>query len=160
MSRDIKDNNVLKGVRPFRITVMTMLVMAMAIQLSGCTANLSHSEVCGKLEQYTISVYAPKSMEEFEEAKEEAVSLGIMTESVANQFFAAYGDNLTEVDLARRCFASASHSDADMQSNGVEKYLVSASLYNSATGTPIKITIEFNVNADGVIDSYSLVSGV
>lgn len=138
-----------------------VIILALVLGfLSGCSRQLTTDDVCEKLEQYTKSVYAPKSMEEFEEAKEEAVDLGIMTETVANTFFASYGDTLTEADLARSCFATASYGDKSLQSDGVSKYLVSASLYSVPGENPIKITIMFTVTNSGVINNYSLVTGV
>lgn len=120
----------------------------------------STSDMCAKLEQYTISVYAPKSMEEFNDSKKEAVEKGVMTESVANHFFASYGDELTAADLSRTCFASATYGAAETQSDGQERYLVSANLYSAPGQQPIKITIEFMPNSDGVISNYNLTVGV
>ena len=122
--------------------------------------HLTTDQVCKKLEQYTISVYAPKSMDEFNEAKEEAVKKGVMTEAVANHFFKAYGDELNEADLSRTCFASATYGAEDMQSDGQARYMVSANLYNAPGANPIKITIEFMPNKDGVISNYNLTVGV
>lgn len=111
-----------------------------------------------KLVEYTKAVYAPKSMDEFNSAKAEAVELGIMSESLANQFFRAYGTELTEADKARTCIARATHSEKEYQSDGAEKYMVNASLYNTPTSAPIRVTIIFKVNEEtGVIDRYEII---
>ena len=121
--------------------------------------NRSTFDTSEKLAEYTRKVYAPRSMAEFNDAKAEAVELGIMTEAIANQFFRAYGTELNQADLARTCIVRVTHSTAEYQSDGVEKYMANASLYNTPTSTPMHITIIFSVNSDGIIDRYTITVG-
>lgn len=138
-----------------------VLAASLMLGLGGCTPDkLDTDDIADKLKQYTISVYAPRSMDEFKDAKAEAVELGIMTEAVAAQYFRAYADELSEADLARSCLAQATYGEPENQSDGVGKYMVSARLYDSPQASPIKITVLFQVNDDGVIDNYSLTVGV
>ena len=86
----------MKNVRK-RLTAAVMLSLIAIYSLSGCSSGkMSVSEVEDTLEQYMQDVYAPKSMKQFKDAKEDSDKL--FTEGAKNRFFVAYADDLSEED--------------------------------------------------------------
>lgn len=120
----------------------------MIVSITGC----SNKNIDSKLTEYMQAVYAPKTMEQFEDAKED--SREIFENSVTERFFVAYSDSLSETDLRRVCETYIVHGKAENQSDGKERYLVTAYLYAVKGGTPIIKDFEFIVGENGKIEDF------
>lgn len=114
---------------------------------------------CSNLSEYIKAVYAPRTMQQFKDAKESA-SGHLFTEAAANRFFVSYGTELTEADLQRSCMVYTTHGKAEMQSDGIERYLADVYLYNNANSAPTKAIIVFLVNSDNQIYDFKITLGV
>lgn len=135
------------------LVVITMLALSISM-LTGCSTKMSVKEVEKTLTQYMQDVYAPKSMEQFKRAKEDSVKL--FTKDVTARFFVSYADELTEADLRRVCETYISHGAAENQSDGKERYLVKAYLYNTKGATPIIKDFTFIMNENGKVEDFTI----
>lgn len=144
----------MKNVRK-RLTAAVMLSLIAIYSLSGCSSGkMSVSEVEDTLEQYMQDVYAPKSMKQFKDAKEDSDKL--FTEGAKNRFFVAYADDLSEEDKQRICETYIKHGEAKYQSDGIERYVITAYLYEMKGATPIVKEFTFYINNDGKVYDFSI----
>lgn len=133
---------------------LVIVYMIAILSLCGC----SSANIENKLSDYMQAVYAPKTMEQFEEAKED--SKEIFEHSVTERFFVSYSDSLSETDLRRVCETYITHGKAENQSDGRERYLVTAYLYAVKGGTPIIKDFTFIVGDSGKIEDFTITDHV
>lgn len=116
--------------------------------------NLSVEDKKEKLSEYMQAVYAPKTMGQFYSAKED--SLSWFNDSVTNRLFVAYTDELSELDKLRSCETIITHGKADNQSDGKERFLVRAFLYESPKSDAVIKYFTFILNDDGNVEDFSI----
>ncbi len=135
--------------------LLVVATTAVLLSLTACGPDIkSTADVEDKLKEYMTAVYAPETMQQFRDAKEESTC--IFTEDVKNRFFVAYADELSEADLLRRCEVMTTHGAAENQSDGRERYLVEAYLYETDYSDPIMRYFTFFVNEEGKIDDFMI----
>lgn len=141
-------------VRRNKVLIIVALMVLVISTISGCTSNMNTKEVEKTLSQYMQDVYAPKSMEQFKKAKED--SLKFFTQDVTNRFFVSYADELTEADLKRVCETYITHGAAENQSDGKERYLITAYLYSIKGAEPIIKDFTFIMNENGKVEDFTI----
>lgn len=128
-----------------------LFIVLISIMLSGCKKEdqgISKSTV----EDILRSVYTPKSMEEFNKAKEK-YSGTILTEEVANGLYKSNSDELTEKDLARTIDIRVDYSD--LKNNSIKDDIYRATINLHYDGNSTKAEIVFFVNSEGLIYKYT-----
>lgn len=128
-----------------------LFIVLISIMLSGCKKEdqgISKSTV----EDILRSVYTPKSMEEFNKAKEK-YSGTILTEEVANDLYKSNSDELTEKDLARTIDIRVDYSD--LKNNSIKDDIYRATINLHYDGNNTKAEIVFFVNSEGLIYKYT-----
>lgn len=100
------------------------------------------------------AVYAPESMKQFREAKADSEKL--FTSDVTNRFFVAYGDELSEADKLRSCDTVVIHGSAENQSDGKERYLVKAYLYETPKSNAVIKYFTFIMNEEGLVEDFTI----
>lgn len=128
-----------------------LFIVLISIMLSGCKKedpSISKSTV----EDILRSVYTPKSMEEFNKAKEK-YSGTILTEEVANELYKSNSDELTEKDLARTIDIRVDYSD--LKNNSIKDDIYRATINLHYDGNSTKAEIVFFVNSEGLIYKYT-----
>jgi hypothetical protein len=132
--------------------LIVIMLLGLLCSCSGCKVNKTVS-MENKLVQYMQDVYAPRSMIQFKEAKED--SRNYFTDSVTERFFVSFRDNLTSADLERTCsVVSVIHGEKENQSDGKERYKLKAYLYNTRKSAPIIKEFTFLVNDEGFVDDF------
>lgn len=115
---------------------------------------MSTKQIESTLEEYMQAVYAPQSMDQFNKAKEDSSKL--FTQYVTDRFFVAYGNELTEQDLKRVCETYITHGKAENQSDGRERFLITAYLYPYKGADAEKYNFTFIMNSDGLVDDFTI----
>lgn len=133
--------------------IIVSIIGTMCIGLTGCSGN-STKDVEKKLDEYMQAVYAPQSIKQFKEAKEESTDL--FTQYASDRFFVSFGDDLTEKDLKRVCETYITHGAAENQSDGKERYLVTAYLYPYKGAEADKFEFVFILNNAGLIEDFTI----
>lgn len=140
--------------RTYKILVTIISLALITSVLAGCSSQMSTKDVEKTLTQYMQDVYAPKSMEQFKRAKEDSDKL--FTKDVTARFFVSYADELSEADLQRVCETYISHGAAENQSDGKERYLIKAYLYNTKGAEPIIKDFTFIMNDSGKVEDFTI----
>lgn len=133
--------------------IIISIIGTMCAGLSGCSGN-STKTVEKKLAEYMQAVYAPQSIKQFKEAKEESTEL--FTQYASDRFFVSFGDDLTEKDLKRVCETYITHGEAENQSDGKERYMVTAYLYPYKGADADKFEFVFIMNNAGLIEDFTI----
>ena len=133
--------------------IIISIIGTMCAGLSGCSGN-STKAVEKKLAEYMQAVYAPQSIKQFKEAKEESTEL--FTQYASDRFFVSFGDDLTEKDLKRVCETYITHGEAENQSDGKERYMVTAYLYPYKGADADKFEFVFIMNNAGLIEDFTI----
>lgn len=134
--------------------VLLIISIMLLVMSTGCSYNGSVKSMEDRLEGYMQAVYAPKSMKEFRDAK--ADSLNYFEKSVSNRFFVAYSADLTEADLERICDTFTVHGYAENQSDGKERYLITAYLYNKKGALPTIKDFTFIIGDNGKVEDFTI----
>ena len=132
--------------------VLSLFLLCLSIYTMNNSEELKVNSMGNRLEQYMQDVYAPKTMQQFWEAKED--SKKYFEPSVTERFFVAYGSELTKEDLERECTTYIIHGKAENQSDKCERYLITAYIYNHKGAKPIIRDFEFILNNEGKVKDF------
>lgn len=132
--------------------IILSIVGSMLVGLTGCSLKPTPKAIEKTLEGYMQAVYAPQSINEFREAKEESTKL--FTQYASDRFFVSYGNDLTENDLKRVCETYVAHGEAENQSDGRERYLITAYLYPYKGAEPDKYNFTFIMDSEGLVEDF------
>lgn len=136
-----------------KMACIGLVVTMFATLLSGC-GSLSQKQIEDKLEEYMQAVYAPESMAQFKEAREDSKQL--FTSNVTDRFFVAYTDELSEADKLRTCDTIVIHGAAENQSDGQERYLVKAYLYETPNSKAVIKYFTFIMGESGLVTDFTI----
>lgn len=119
--------------------------------ISGCNSVGNREEL---LRDYMTAVYAPQSMKEFYDAKKDSERW--FTGGVTNRFFVAFSNELSEIDKMRRCETTVVHGKKENQSDGKERYLVKAYLYESPKSNALVKYFTFILDDNGLVEDFTI----
>lgn len=131
--------------------ILISLVASLMLICSSCGTN-NTKDMENILEQYMQDVYAPKTMKQFKDAKED--SRKYFDDIVTERFFVAYSNELTAADKERICDTYTVHGSAENQSDGKERYLIKAYLYPKKGATPIIKNFTFIIGTNGKVEDF------
>lgn len=137
--------------------LITVLMVGLLV-LTSCSGKQSQKQVEETLQQYMQDVYAPESMKQFKEAKEDSKKL--FTTNVIDRFFVSNTDELSESDKKRVCETYIYHGSAENQKDGRERYLVEAYLYSIKESEPIRKYFTFIMNQDGLVEDFTIADAI
>lgn len=137
----------------FAALIAVVIVVTIAVMV---VHNYSKSEPL-KVSKETVedivkSIYTPKSMKEFNEAKQKYEGT-IMTKEVADELYHTTATELTEADLKRTVSMRVDYSS--LQDNSIKDDLYRVTMQLNYSGKTTKAELVFFVNNEGQIYKVS-----
>lgn len=132
--------------------VLVVITCIACVSFTGC--GKQEEQVQDKLNRYLKAVYAPDSMKEFEDAREESKDL--FTSAVTNRLFVSYSNELTELDLLRSIDVITVHGKAENQSDRKERYLSKVYLYETPDSQAVIKYFTFILSTNGLVEDFTI----
>lgn len=132
---------------------IALIFTLMLLVMTGCNVR-SNKVDKDTVKEIITSIYTPKSLEKFNESKEDYVKRGLITAEEAESLFHSNGQELTQDDLDRKIqIDRIIKSDKDMNSMLQDVYKITGSITYKGKSTNFKITL--SVDDAGAIDGHS-----
>ena len=132
---------------------LALIFTLMLVMMTGCNVKSNKIDK-DTVKEIITSIYTPKSLDAFNNSKDDYVKRGLITSEEADSLFHSNGQELTQDDLDRKVqITRIIKSDKDMNSMLQDVYKVTGSITYKGKSTNFRIT--FSVNDAGAIDGHS-----